>query len=307
MGYGKEGKAVTGNQSSTVKLANGVIYVFLAVLAMMTLFPFIHVLATSLSSSRAIMSGEVFLWPKEITFTSFSNLIEDGQLFHAMKNTLIITVVGTSINIVATIMAAYPLSRKRLKGRNVLLMLITFTMLFGGGLIPNYILIKSLGIMNSYWALWLPGLLSTYNFFVMKTFFEGLPSELEESAAIDGANDLFIIWKIILPLSMPIIAALTLFYSVNWWNSYMNVLMYITNSGKMSLMVKLLQMIDTTSQNLLNTNATNGSEGATMQSMVTPEGLRAAAIIISVLPILCVYPFLQKYFVKGVLIGSIKG
>ncbi|MCY9659176.1 carbohydrate ABC transporter permease [Paenibacillus chondroitinus] len=296
-----------GSQSSSVKLVYGVIYVFLAVLAMMTLFPFIHVLSTSLSSSRAIMSGEVFLWPKEITFTSFKNLIEDGQLFNAMKNTLIITVVGTSINLVATIMAAYPLSRKRLKGRNALLMIITFTMLFGGGIIPNYILIKTLGIMNTYWALWLPGLLSTYNFFVMKSFFEGLPSELEESAAIDGANDLFIIWKIILPLSMPIIAALTLFYSVTWWNSYMNVLMYITNSGKLSLMVKLLQMIDTTSQNLLNTNATNGSEGASMQTMVTPEGLRAAAIIISVLPILCVYPFLQKYFVKGVLIGSIKG
>ncbi|WP_309491755.1 carbohydrate ABC transporter permease [Paenibacillus anseongensis] len=298
---------MSGSQSSSVKLVYGVIYVFLAVLAMMTLFPFIHVLSTSLSSSRAIMSGEVFLWPKEITFTSFKNLIEDGQLFNAMKNTLIITVVGTSINLVATIMAAYPLSRKRLKGRNALLMIITFTMLFGGGIIPNYILIKTLGIMNTYWALWLPGLLSTYNFFVMKSFFEGLPSELEESAAIDGANDLFIIWKIILPLSMPIIAALTLFYSVTWWNSYMNVLMYITNSGKLSLMVKLLQMIDTTSQNLLNTNATNGSEGASMQTMVTPEGLRAAAIIISVLPILCVYPFLQKYFVKGVLIGSIKG
>lgn len=298
---------MSGSQSLSNKLVYGVIYVFLAVLAMITLFPFIHVLSTSLSSSRAIMSGEVFLWPKEITFTSFKNLIEDGQLFNAMKNTLLITVVGTSINIVATIMAAYPLSRKRLKGRNVLLMLITFTMLFGGGIIPNYILIKTLGIMNTYWALWLPGLISTYNFFVMKSFFEGLPPELEESAAIDGANDLFIIWKIILPLSMPIIAALTLFYSVTWWNSYMNVLMYITNSGKLSLMVKLLQMIDTTSQNLLNTNATNGSEGASIQTMVTPEGLRAAAIIISVLPILCVYPFLQKYFVKGVLIGSIKG
>ncbi|WP_328803396.1 carbohydrate ABC transporter permease [Paenibacillus silvestris] len=295
------------SHSSSGRLIYGVIYVFLAVLAMLTLFPFIHVLSTSLSSSRAIMSGEVFLWPKEVTFTSFNNLIEDGQLFNAMKNTVLITVVGTSINIVATIMAAYPLSRKRLKGRNVLLMIITFTMLFGGGIIPNYILIKTLGIMNTYWALWLPGLISTYNFFVMKSFFEGLPPELEESAAIDGANDLYIIWKIILPLSMPIIAALTLFYSVTWWNSYMNVLMYITNSGKLSLMVKLLQMIDTTSQSLLNTNATNGSEGASIQTMVTPEGLRAAAIIISVLPILCVYPFLQKYFVKGVLIGSIKG
>lgn len=285
----------------------GLLYVFLAFLAIMTLFPFVNVLATSMSGSRAISSGEVFLWPKDVTFTSFQNLIQDGQLLVAMKNTVLITVVGTALNLVATIMAAYPLSRRRLKGRNLILMLITFTMLFGGGLIPNYILIKSLGIMNSYWALWLPGLLSTYNFFVMKTFFENLPIELEESASIDGANDLLIIWRIILPLSLPIIAALTLFYAVGWWNSYMSVLMYITSSGKQSLMVKLLQMIDTTSQSLLNANATNGGEGATMQTLLSPEGVRAAAIIISVSPILCIYPFLQKYFVKGVLIGSLKG
>ncbi|MCS7463984.1 carbohydrate ABC transporter permease [Paenibacillus doosanensis] len=283
------------------------LYVILASLAVMTLFPFVNVLATSLSGSRAISSGEVFLWPKDVTFASFSNLIQDGQLLVAMKNTVVITVVGTALNIAMTIIAAYPLSRKRLKGRSAFLMIITFTMLFGGGLIPNYILIKTLGIMNTYWALWLPGLLSTYNFFVMKTFFENLPAELEESASIDGANDLVIIWRIILPLSLPIIAALTLFYAVGWWNSYMNVLMYITSSGKQSLMVKLLQMIDTTSQSLLNAGATNGGEGAVMQTLVSPEGIRAAAIMISVTPILCVYPFLQKYFVKGVLIGSLKG
>ncbi|WP_245856239.1 carbohydrate ABC transporter permease [Paenibacillus rigui] len=298
---------MTGKSTRSVKLLYSLVYVLLAFLAVLTLFPFLNVLAVSMSGSRAISSGEVLLWPKDITFSSFSNLIEDGQLLNAMKNTLLITVVGTALNIVSTIIAAYPLSRRRLKGRTFFLMLITFTMLFGGGLIPNYILIKTLGIMNSYWALWLPGLLSTYNFFVMKTFFENLPAELEESAAIDGANDLIIIWKLILPLSLPILAALTLFYAVGWWNSYMNVLMYITSSGKQSLMVKLLQMIDTTSQNLLNANATNGSEGATMQALVSPEGIRAAAIIISVAPILCVYPFLQKYFVKGVLIGSLKG
>ncbi|MFH5184278.1 carbohydrate ABC transporter permease [Paenibacillus sp. TAB 01] len=298
---------MTGGSTGTVRLLYGLLYLFLAFLAVLTLFPFVNVLATSLSGSRAISSGEVFLWPKDVTFASFDNLIQDGQLLVAMKNTVLITVVGTALNIFTTIIAAYPLSRKRLKGRNVLLMLITFTMLFGGGLIPNYILIKTLGIMNTYWALWLPALVSTYNFFVMKTFFENLPSELEESAAIDGANDLVIIWKIILPLSLPIIAALTLFYAVGWWNSYMNVLMYITSSGKQSLMVKLLQMIDTTSQSLLNANATSGGEGATMQTLVSPEGIRAAAIIISVAPILCVYPFLQKYFVKGVLIGSLKG
>lgn len=159
-----------GRQSIKVRILYGTLYTLMGLLAMMTLFPFIHVLATSMSGSRAVMSGEVFLWPKEINFSSFSNLIDDGQLFKAMQNTVVITVLGTLFNIIATIIAAYPLSRKRLKGRNLILMLITFTMLFGGGLIPNYILIKTLGIMNTYWALWLPGLLSTYNFFVMKTF-----------------------------------------------------------------------------------------------------------------------------------------
>lgn len=289
------------------KISYSALYVFLGLMAFLTLYPFLQVIATSFSSSRAISSGEVFLWPVGWDTRSYRNLIEDGQLFAAMKNTVWITLLGTAMNIMATVMAAYPLSRKRLLGRNPVLMMITFTMLFSGGLIPNFILIRTLGIIDTYWALWLPGLLSTYNMFVMKTFFEGLPAEMEESASMDGANDLRVLWSIILPLSRPILAALTLFYAVGWWNSYFNVLMYITSSDKQTLMVKLLQMIDTTAQNLLNASQTSGSEGAAFQAMVTPEGLRAAAIVISITPILVVYPFLQKYFVKGVLIGSVKG
>ncbi|WNR45267.1 carbohydrate ABC transporter permease [Paenibacillus roseipurpureus] len=273
----------------------------LALLAFTTVFPLLNVLAASLSSSRAISSGEVFLWPVEFTLAAYKTLINDGQLFVAMKNSVIILLMGTMLNMMATIAAAYPLSRKRLTARTPLLMMVTFTMLFSGGIIPNFILIKSLGLMNSYWALWIPGLISTYNMFVMKTFFEGLPVEMEESAAIDGANDLVILWQIILRVSMPIIASLALFYAVSWWNSYFNVLIYITQSDKLSLSVKLLQMIQTTSTNLLD-----GSSNSDME-VVTPEGIRASAIIISIAPILCVYPFLQKYFVKGVLIGSVKG
>ena len=161
--------------------------------------------------------------------------------------------------------------------------------------------------MDTYWSLWLPGLLSTYNMFVMKTFFQGIPESLEEAAIIDGANDLYILFKIILPLSKPVIATLTLFYAVGGWNSYFNPLMYITSSTKQVLMVKLYQMIDTMSQTLLNTISTGGSEGILQEEMITPEGIRTAAIVITIVPIMCVYPFLQKYFVKGVMIGSIKG
>lgn len=277
--------------------------ILLAVYACATLFPFINILAVSMSGSRAINAGEVSLWPVDFTWDAYHNLLADGQLLVSMKNTVIITVVGTALNMLFTVMAAYPLSKRRLKGRNTMLMAVLFTMLFGGGLIPHFLLVSSLGLVNSYWGLWLPALISVYNMFVLKSFFEGLPDELEESAAIDGAKDLTILWKIVLPLSLPVIAALTLFYAVGWWNSYFNVLIYIKSTDKLSVTVKLYQMLQNVGQDLLSTT---NAEGVT-QTTITPEGVRAAAIIIAILPILCVYPFLQKHFVKGVLMGSVKG
>ncbi|MBD2872174.1 carbohydrate ABC transporter permease [Paenibacillus arenilitoris] len=277
------------------------VYVLLALCAYATLFPFVNIIATSLSSSRAINAAEVFMWPIEFNLDAYRNLLRDGQLVVAMKNTVVITVVGTALNMLFTVMAAYPLSKTRLKGRNPMLMAILFTMLFSGGIIPSFLVVNGLGLVDSYWALWLPGLMSAYNMFVLKSFLEGLPEELEESAAIDGAGEALILWKIILPLSKPVLAALTLFYAVGWWNSYMNVLIYIRSTDKMSLMVKLYQMIDLISPEMLR-----AGEGVT-QTLITPEGIRAAAIVIAIVPILCVYPFLQKHFIKGVLLGSVKG
>ncbi len=276
-------------------------YLFLALCAYATLFPFINVIAVSFSSSRAINTGEVFMWPIEFNVDAYHNLFEDGQLLVAMKNTVWITVIGTTLNMIFTVMAAYPLSKARLRGRNAMLMGILFTLLFSGGLIPQFLLINNLGLVNTYWSLWLPGLISAYNLFVMKSFMEGLPEELEESASIDGASELTVLWKIIIPLSMPVIAALTLFYAVGWWNSYFNVLIYIRSSDMMSITVKLFQMIDLVRPELLQSG-----EGAS-QSVITPEGIRAASIVFAITPILCVYPFLQKHFVKGVLLGSVKG
>ncbi|HBM80644.1 MAG TPA: ABC transporter permease, partial [Clostridiaceae bacterium] len=258
------------------------------------------------SSSRAVSSGEIFWRPVEFNVLAYKQLLQDGQIFVAMKNTVILTVVGTIINMSATVLAAYSLSKKRLKGRKVFLLIIIFTMLFNGGLIPNFILIKNLGLMNKYAGLWLMGLISTYNMFVMKTFFEGLPDSLEEAAAIDGANDIQILVRIVIPLSLPMLATLTLFYAVGWWNSYFNAMIYITSTGKMPLMVKLMQMLDMAQMIMINTNLSGGTEGI-IENTVAPETLKAASIVIATLPILCIYPFLQKYFVKGVLIGSIKG
>jgi putative aldouronate transport system permease protein len=277
---------------------------FLGLFSLATLYPFWYEAAASFSSSRAITSGEVMFWPVEFNIEAYKRLFEDGQLFISMKNTIWVTFVGTLLNIVLTILAAYPLSKKRLLGRSALLMFITFTMLFVSGLIPNFILVKYLGLMNSYWSLWLPALISTYNMFVMKTFMEGLPEEIEESAAIDGAGDWRILVQIIMPLCKPIVVALSLFYAVGWWNNYFQVMLYIGKSNKQTLMLKLYQMIRQVDQHLLN--PAGGSEGV-MQAMLTPEAIKAAAIVIAITPILCVYPFLQKHFVKGVLIGSVKG
>ncbi|WP_314589054.1 carbohydrate ABC transporter permease [Paenibacillus terrigena] len=279
-------------------------YIMLGIFSLAALYPLWYVIVSSFSSSRAITAGEVSLWPVEFNTRAYLRLFDDGQLFVSMGNTIVVTLVGTMLNMVLTTLAAYPLSRKRLKGRNYLLMFIIFTMLFTSGVIPNFILVKSLGLMDSYWSLWLPALISTYNMFVMKSFMEGLPEEIEESAAIDGAGDWRILSQIILPLCKPIMAALSLFYAVSWWNSYFNVLLYITKSSLQTLTLKLYQMILQVNQSLLNSGT--GSEGVD-QVMLTPEGIKAAAIVIAVTPILIVYPILQKHFVKGVLIGSVKG
>lgn len=281
-----------------------ILYMFLGLSSLIALFPLWYEVAASFSSSRAITAGEVMLWPIEFNLHAYDRLFDDGQILIGLRNTVLITVVGTALNMIMTILAAYPLSRRRLMGRSGLLMFVTFTMLFVSGIIPSFILVKSLGLMDTYWALWLPGLVSTYNMFVMKTFMEGLPDEIEESAAMDGAGDWRVLMQIMLPLCKPIIASLSLFYAVGWWNSYFSVLLYITKTTSQSLMVKLYQMINQVDASLLNN--TGGSEGAG-QILLTPEGIKAAAIVIAVTPILCVYPFLQKHFVKGVLIGSVKG
>lgn len=283
---------------------HGFNFSFLGLLSLFTLYPFLYEIAASFSSSRAITAGEVFIWPVEFNTEAYKRLLEDGQLIRAMGNTVLVTLIGTLLNMVMTILAAYPLSRKRLYGREPLLLFVTFTMIFVSGIIPNFILIKSLGLMDSYWALWLPSLISTYNMFVMKSFMEGLPDEIEESASIDGAGNWRILAQIMMPLCKPILAALSLFYAVGWWNSYFNVMLYITSSRLQTLMLKLYQMIKQVDASLLNSGG--GSEGAS-QILLTPEGIKAAAVVIAIAPILCVYPFLQKHFVKGVLIGSVKG
>jgi putative aldouronate transport system permease protein len=288
--------------SPSERVFYGLNYTFLIGTAAVMVFPFLHVAAISLSSSRAVVSQEVVVWPVEFSTRAYQNLIRDGSLFNALKNTVIVTIIGTALNMVATIMIAYPMARQNLRGRKVFLSMIIFTMLFNGGLIPTYVVVQQLGLLNTYWSVWLTGLVSIWNFFIMKTFFQSLPSSLIEAAAIDGANDLYSLVRIVLPLSMPVLATLTLFYAVNHWNSYFIVMLYITKTEMQTVMVRLMQMIQSIDPQLMELSG----EAADLQRMITPEGVRAGAIVISTLPIMAVYPFLQKYFVKGVMIGSLK-
>ena len=290
-------------ESKKTKVFYGINYVLVTIVVLTMLFPLLNIIATSFSSENAIITNRVSIWPVEFTANTYKQVVERTQIFNAMKNTVILTVVGTAINMVVTICGAYPLSKSRLTGRNVFLFLITLTMLFSAGLIPNFMLIKSLGLMNTYWAIWLPGAVSTYNMIVMKTFFSGIPSSLEESAYIDGANDLRILWSIILPLSLPSIATITLFYAVGHWNAYFNMILYITSSSKKVLQQVLRDLINSSSA----TEQLQLTDSSDAMQPIASESIKAVAIVIATLPIMCFYPFLQKYFTKGVMIGAIKG
>ncbi|MDO4292555.1 MAG: carbohydrate ABC transporter permease [Eubacteriales bacterium] len=283
------------------KIFMAIAYTIVALFSICALYPFINVLSTSFSSSRAVGAGEVILFPIEPNLQAYRQLLFDGQILASMKNTVLLTVAGTTFNLVATTLVAYALSKPRLKGRKFFVGMIVFTMLFSGGMIPNFVLIKSLHLMNTFSGLWLMGLISTYNMIVMKTFFEGIPDGLCEAAAIDGANEPTILCRIVLPVSKPVMATMVLFYAVGWWNNYFNPMLYLSSTSKFPMMVKLKQMLDTAK--MIEVSA---AEGLT-QTYIAAETFKAASIIVATLPIICVYPFLQKYFVKGVMIGSIKG
>lgn len=277
-------------------------YIILSIGGLSCFLPLLHLWAISLSSEHAINSGFVTFWPVDFGWDAYVNMIKGTYILKAMVNSVTITVIGTAMNLVFTIAAAYPLSRSYFVARRPILLAIVFTMLFSGGLIPNYLLISQLGLVNTYWAIWLPGLVSAYNMLIMHTFFQNIPSELEDAARIDGCGEWRMILAVILPLSLPVIATITLFYGVGHWNAFFNVLIYINDTQKMNLSVQVQQMIQ--SNTLLQELSLSNPDEV---ERLTPESLKAAGIMFMVIPMLIVYPFLQRYFVKGVMLGSIKG
>lgn len=276
----------------------------LALLSLLVLYPLVFVISASISNPAHVLNGEMWLLPKELTFAGYKKVLDNKDLLTSYGNTILYTVVGTAINLVMTIMAAYPLSKRDMAGRNVLMALMVFTMYFSGGLIPTYMLIKQLGMTNTMWALVIPNAVSVWNIIIMRTFFQSsIPNEVKEAASIDGCSDMRILWRIVLPLSMPIVAVMILFYSVGHWNAYFNAMIYLTDRSDYPLQLILREILIQGQMEQM----TNVGDASHAKTIMDEELIKYAAVVVANLPILALYPFLQKYFVKGVMIGAIKG
>ncbi|ROO62357.1 putative aldouronate transport system permease protein [Micromonospora sp. Llam0] len=279
------------------RAVNGII---LTGVVIVTLYPFANIVARSLSDEGYIRSGQVNIIPRGFNLETYRLVMSDSMFWTNYRNTIVYTVTATVISIVLTTCYAYVLSKKDLKGRGMLVGIAVFTMFFSGGLIPNYVLITSLGLKNSIWAIVLPNAINVFNLLVMKAFFESLPTELEEAAAVDGLNTYGILWRIVIPLSKAIIATMVLFYAVSFWNSWFTAFLYMDRSELFPVTVYL--------RNLIAGATTATSTGSSSDSLAqAAANIQAVTIILTVLPIIMVYPFIQRYFVSGIMLGAVKG
>lgn len=280
------------------------IYMGLALTTLIVIYPLIFVISASLSDPSQIMKGNVWLWPVDFNFGSYVKVFQNKNILNGYANTMVYTLLGTAINLLLTTMIAYPLSRRDFAGRNLITGFMVFTMFFSGGIIPTYLLIRDLGMLNSIWALVIPGAVSVWNVVIMRTFFQSsIPHEIQESASIDGCSNIQILLRIVLPLSMPIMAVMTLFYSVHHWNAFFNALIYLNDRDKFPLQLFLREILI---QNEMN-DMIQVQDESLVKHMMQVEGLKYAVVVVANLPVLMLYPFLQKYFVKGVMVGALKG
>lgn len=279
-----------------------IIYGTLLLITLATLLPFVNVLSKSVSEEWAVISGKVGIFPVGFQLDTMKFVITSNQFIRSFSVSVFITVVGTVLSLCITAITAYPLSKRHLPGIGIVMLLFIFTMLFNGGIIPNYMLIRNLGLLDNLWSLILPSLVSVFNLLVMKSYFEGLPESLEESARMDGARTFTILFRILLPLSGPVLATIALFYAVSYWNEFFNAMIYINSSSLKPLQLHLRDIV-------LNASSATAGMEVTQDDMMnlSPDNVRSATVIASTIPILLLYPYLQKYFIKGVLIGSVKG
>lgn len=279
------------------------LYVIIALVALACVLPFIYVVAGSFATERELTERPFFLIPQDVSLNAYQYILKQGDVFRGLKNSVIVTVIGTLINMFVSCTIAYPLSRPYLKGRNGFINMVIVTMLFTGGMVPSYIMVVNvLHLGNTYWALWLPTAMSAFNMIIIKNYFQGIPMELEEAAIIDGSNDLITFVRIILPLSAPVLASVSLFYAVSHWNSYFNAMLYINNSDMEVITIVLRRLVFLTTQVAEDSTFDWGAAG-----MPPIKAVKMATTVLSTLPILCIYPFVQKFFTQGVMVGSVKG
>ncbi|SFF16959.1 putative aldouronate transport system permease protein [Paenibacillus catalpae] len=284
-------------------------YMFVFLAFLVVFYPLIYIVSASISNPKLVGSGEMWLWPKGITFDGYARVFQNSNIWTGYGNTILYTVVGTAINLAVTLPAAYALSRKDFTGRHFFMGLFMVTMFFGGGLVPTYLLVKELHLINTIWAIVLPSAASIWNIIVARTFFQSsLPRELQEAAQIDGCTNLRLFMKIILPLSMPIIAVMALFYGVGNWNSYFSALIYLNEAAKYPLQLVLRQILVLQETAAQGSGAMDSSTASALNSKAEIAALvKYAVIIVATVPVIAIYPFLQRYFVQGVMIGSVKG
>lgn len=282
------------------RIGDVILYIVLALIAAAMFFPFLYIGMISFSSLADYLRSDVIFWPSQWVTDAYRYILGSQAFVRSLRVSVLITVGGTFVNLAFTSTMAYALTRQHL-GRRFLLLAIVFSMLFSPGMIPSYIVVKELGLINSLWSLILPGAISPFNLIVMRQFFLSIPEEVTEAALLDGANELQIFWKIILPLSKPALAAFSLFYAVGHWNNYFSAILYLNDPAKWPIQVVLRQIV------ILNQpTAALGNSQALLEHIPPPETIQMAAIIVATVPILIVYPFLQKHFAKGVMLGSIK-
>ncbi|GGH79298.1 putative aldouronate transport system permease protein [Pullulanibacillus pueri] len=300
----------TIRESRNDRIFKAFIYSFLIVILIIVLYPLIYIISASISDPTLVSSGKMWLWPKGINFDGYKLIFQDDQIWIGYLNTIYYTVLGVLISLAITLPAAYALSRRKLVGGNFFMMMFAFTMFFSGGLVPTYLLVKNLGLVNTVGAMVLPNAAAVWNIIVCRTFFQvTIPKELEEAAIIDGCSTTKLFFKVVIPLSMPIIAVMALFYGVGQWNDYFNALIYLSDKEKYPLQMILRQILvlQELGNDNMATSISNSAAEAMQHSQSLADIMKYAIIIVSTLPMIIVYPFLQRFFVKGVMIGSIKG
>ena len=283
------------------RVVDAIIYIVLGLIALSTVLPFLYVLAGSFATEKELTEKAFFIIPSVWSINAYRYAIKTANILRGLKNSILLTALGTFCCMAFSLTFAYPLSKKHFRGRNWVMNMVIITMLFSGGMIPSYLVIQAYGLLNSWWALVLPALINPFNMIIIKNFFQGLPVELDEASYMDGANDLQIFWKVALPLSKPVIASISLFYGVGFWNDYFNAMIYLSDAEKFPVQIQLRSII------LLTSKITDTSIDYDIMGAPPDKAVKMACTVIATVPILLIYPFVQKYFTKGVMVGAVKG